>query len=151
MTGKAPPGFEEQQSVYKVQIMNGKIFVSDKSITYSSNKKYDGLLNDLIKLEYETTPTSLNILGISTINMNNILERDSTSELSLNKALIHAKEKYNASTVLLKLRDFEFRHCEGYYSINEQACTWPCSISEMDENDGMNVVYRKMILWLILL
>ncbi len=147
VTGKAPPGYEEQQSVYEVQTMNGKIFVSDKPIAYSSNKKYDGPLNDLIKLEYETTPTSLNIFGISTTNMNNNLERDSTSDLSLNKALIYAKEKYNASTVLLKLRDLEFRHCEGYYSINEQACTWPCSISEMDENDGMNEVYRKMILW----
>jgi multimeric flavodoxin WrbA/nitrite reductase/ring-hydroxylating ferredoxin subunit len=145
--GKAPPGYDEQQSVYDVQIKNGKIFVSGKPIVYSSNKKYDGSLKDLIKLEYKTTTDSLNILGISTTNMNDNLERDSTSEMSLNKALLYAKEKYNASTVLLKLRDLEFRHCEGYYSINEQACTWPCSISEMDESDGMNEVYRKMILW----
>ncbi len=49
--------------------------------------------------------------------------------------------------LILKLSDLEFRHCEGYYSRNEQASTWPCSISEMDSNDGMNEVYRKMILW----
>ena len=145
--GKAPPGYDEQQTVYDVKIENGKIFVSTQPIVYSANKKYDGSLNDLIKLEYETTPVSLNVLGISTTNMNNNLERDSTSEISLNKALSYAKQKYNASTVLLKLRDLEFRNCEGYYSINEQACTWPCSISEMDEEDGMNEVYRKMILW----
>jgi len=104
-------------------------------------------LKDLIELEYQTTTNSLNILGISTTSMNDNLNRESTSEISLNKALFYSKEKYKASTVLLRLRDLEFRHCEGYYSINEQACTWPCSISEMDENDGMNEVYRKMILW----
>jgi multimeric flavodoxin WrbA len=79
--------------------------------------------------------------------MNGNLERDSTSEMSLKKALTYAKQKYSASTVLLILRDLEFQNCEGYYSINEQACTWPYSILEMDENDGMNEVYRKMILW----
>jgi multimeric flavodoxin WrbA len=66
---------------------------------------------------------------------------------ALREALEYGREKYNASTVLLKLSDLHFRHCEGYYSRNEQACTWPCSISEMDSNDGMNEVYRKMILW----
>lgn len=145
--GKAPPGYDEQQSVFDVRIINGKIFVSSQPIVYSSKKKYDSPLKDLIELEYQTTTNSLNILGISTTNMNDNLKRDSTSEISLNKALSYSKEKYKASTVLLRLRDLEFRHCEGYYSINEQACTWPCSISEMDENDGMNEVYRKMILW----
>lgn len=145
--GKAPPGYDEQQSVFDVRIINGKIFVSSQPIVYSSMKKYDSPLKDLIELEYQTTTNSLNILGISTTNMNDNLNRDSTSEISLNKALSYSKEKYKASTVLLRLRDLEFRHCEGYYSINEQACTWPCSISEMDENDGMNEVYRKMILW----
>src|SRR4026207_968679 len=145
--GKAPPGYDEQQSVFDVRIINGKTFISSQPIVYSSKKKYDSPLKDLIELEYQTTTNSLNILGISTTSMNDNLNRESTSEISLNKALFYSKEKYKASTVLLRLRDLEFRHCEGYYSINEQACTWPCSISEMDENDGMNEVYRKMILW----
>src|SRR5574342_926875 len=100
--GKAPPGYDEQQTVYDVKTENGKIFVSTQPIVYSANKKYDGSLKDLIKLEYETTPDSLHILGISTTNMNSDLERDSTSEISLNKALSYARQKYNASTVLLK-------------------------------------------------
>src|SRR6059036_1252834 len=79
--------------------------------------------------------------------MNQNLPRKSTSDEALQDALEYGSEKYNASTVLLKLSDLEFRHCEGYYSRNEQACTWPCSISEMDSNDGMNEVYRKLILW----
>lgn len=72
-----------------------KSFVSNQPIVYSFNKKYDGSLKDLIKLEYKTTPDSLNILGISTTNMNGNLERDSTSEMSLNKALTYAKQKYS--------------------------------------------------------
>src|SRR4030095_12434506 len=104
-------------------------------------------LQDLVELRYESTRSSLNILGISCTNMNQNLPRTSTSDEALRDALEYGSEKYNASTVLLKLSDLEFRHCEGYYSRNEQACTWPCSISEMDSNDGMNEVYRKLILW----
>ena len=37
--GKAPPGYDEQQSIYDVQIKNGKIFVSNQPIIYSFNKK----------------------------------------------------------------------------------------------------------------
>jgi multimeric flavodoxin WrbA len=107
----------------------------------------DNPLQDLAELRYESTRSSLNILGISCTNMNQNLPRKSTSDEALQDALEYGSEKYNASTVLLKLSDLEFRHCEGYYSRNEQACTWPCSISEMDSNDGMNEVYRKLILW----
>ena len=74
--GKAPPGYDEQQTVYDVKIKNGKILVSNQPIVFSANKKYDGSLKDLIKLQYETTPDSLNILGISTTNMNQNLKRD---------------------------------------------------------------------------
>jgi len=101
----------------------------------------------LEELQYQTSSKSLNILGISCTNTNQNLPRKSTSEKALQAALDYGKEKHNANIVLLKLSDLEFRHCEGYYSRNEQACTWPCSISEMDASDGMNEVYRKMILW----
>ena len=54
--------------------------------------------------------------------MNQNLPRKSTSDECLRDALEYGSEKYNANTVLLKLSDLEFRHCEGYYSRNEQAC-----------------------------
>src|SRR4030095_4113700 len=95
----------------------------------------------------QTTADSLNVLGISTTNFNTSLPRYSTSEAALEKALVYAKEKYNAETRMIRLRDLKFRHCEGYYSQHENACTWPCSISEMEPHDGMNEVYRAMILW----
>lgn len=147
-TGSAPPGFADQQAVYDVMVKQGRILVSAKPRILPKKAKHkDKPLRDLEELQYETSSTSLNILGISCTNTNQNLPRNSTSEKALQAALDYSKEKYNASIVLLKLSDLEFRHCEGYYSRNEQACTWPCSISEMDASDGMNEVYRKMILW----
>ena len=48
---------------------------------------------------------------------------------------------------MIRIRDLDFRHCEGYYSRHERACTWPCSVVEMDPKDGMVEVYRAMVLW----
>ena len=147
-TGAAPPGFDDQQALYDTLVKDDKIFVSASPIVLPLKAEHkNNPLQDLVMLRYETTRSSLNILGISSTNMNQNLPRKSTSDEALRQALEYGREKYNPSTVLLKLSDLEFRHCEGYYSRNEQACTWPCSISEMDSNDGMNEVYRKMILW----
>jgi len=147
-TGSAPPGYHDQQSVYQVQINGDEILVSDEPIVAAKKAQHDlSMLEDLIKLQYQTTPTSLNILGISTTNMAGALPRFSTSESALEKALAYATEKHNAATRMVKLRELEFRHCEGYYSQHLNACTWPCSITEMNPNDGMSEVYRSMILW----
>lgn len=134
--------------LYETIIKDGKIFISSKPRVLPKKAEHkDNPLQDLLELRYETSSTSLNILGISCTNTNQNLSRKSTSEQALVDALEYGRRKYNANTILLKLSDLEFRHCEGYYSRNEQACTWPCSISEMDSDDGMNEVYRKMILW----
>jgi nitrite reductase/ring-hydroxylating ferredoxin subunit/multimeric flavodoxin WrbA len=147
-TGSGIPGYEDQQSVYEVKVENERIFISDKPIVKAKAAKHaENPLEDLEKLKYETTSDSLNVLGISTTQMNDALPRPSTSEDALVKTLAHAKEKFNANTRMIKLRNLEFRNCEGYYSRHQNACTWPCSISEMNPEDGMNEVYRKMILW----
>ena len=147
-TGAAPPGFADQQSLYETIIKDGKIFISSKPRVLPKKAEHkDNPLQDLVELRYETSSTSLNILGISCTNTNQNLPRKSTSEQALIDALEYGRKKYYANTIMLKLSDLEFKHCEGYYSRNEQACTWPCSISEMDSTDGMNEVYRKMILW----
>lgn len=148
VTGKAPPGYEEQQAMYEVIVKDNKIHVSEKPIILPFRGTHkENPLQDLIELKYDTSSTSLNILGISTTNINQKLPRVSTSELVLQEALDYARREYQANTVMIRLSDIEFRHCEGYYSRNEMACTWPCSISKMDSNDGMNDIYRKMILW----
>ena len=37
----------------------------------------------------------------------------------------------------MRLRDLKFRNCEGYYSKSARACTWPCSITQMDPTDQL--------------
>ena len=146
--GSAPPGSHDQQALYEVKIEDGKIFLSEKPVVKAKKAEHaEKPLLDLEKLQYQTTPDSLNVLGISTTNLNKDLPRFSTSENALEKSLDYAKEKYGATTKMIRLRDLNFRACEGYYSQHENACTWPCSISEMNPNDGMNEVYRAMVLW----
>jgi multimeric flavodoxin WrbA len=48
---------------------------------------------------------------------------------------------------LLRLSALKFRNCEGYYSKSAQACTWPCSITEMDPSDEMEQVYEALVHW----
>ena len=147
-TGSAPPGFKDQQAVYEVKVEEGNILISLKPIKKAHREVHDlKVIEDLVKLQYQTTPGSKNILGISTTNMNEALPRYSTSEAALEMALNYAKENHGAETKLLKLRELGFRACEGYYSQHMNACTWPCSITEMEPDDGMTSVYRDMILW----
>lgn len=147
-TGSAPPGYKDQQAVYEVRIEGGDVLVSDQPIKKAHRELHDlKEIEDLVKLQYLTTETSRNILGISTTNMNESLPRYSTSEAALEIALNYAQEHHGASTKMLKLRDLGFRACEGYYSQHMNACTWPCSITEMEPKDGMTQVYRDMILW----
>lgn len=147
-TGKAPLDYQDQQSVYEIKIDGDKIFISEEPVIKARKAQHDlSAIEDLVHLKYQTSPASLNILGISTTNMNDDLARYSTSESALEMALSYAKEKYGAATKMIKLRDLQFRHCEGYYSQHMHACTWPCSVTEMDINDGMTQVYRDMVLW----
>lgn len=147
-TGSAPPGYKDQQAVYEVKVENDNILISEQPVIKAHRELHDlKVIEDLIRLDYQTTPDSKNILGISTTNMNDTLPRYSTSEAALELALSYAKEHHGAATKMLKLRDLGFRACEGYYSQHMNACTWPCSITEMEPNDGMTQVYRDMILW----
>jgi nitrite reductase/ring-hydroxylating ferredoxin subunit/multimeric flavodoxin WrbA len=147
-TGSAPPGYKDQQAVFEVKVEGDDVLISEQPIVKAHREMHDlKVIEDLIKLDYQTTAESKNILGISTTNMNNDLPRYSTSEAALEMALDYAKEHHGAATKMLKLRDLGFRACEGYYSQHMSACTWPCSITEMKPKDGMTQVYRDMILW----
>jgi nitrite reductase/ring-hydroxylating ferredoxin subunit/multimeric flavodoxin WrbA len=147
-TGSAPPGYPDQQALYAVKIEGDEILVSEEPIVKAHKEHHvNPLIEDLLKLKYQVSENSLNILGISTTNQSAQLPRFSTSEDALAKSLLYAEEKYGATTKLIKLRDLEFRNCEGYYSQHSHACTWPCSITEMNPEDGMTAVYESMILW----
>jgi nitrite reductase/ring-hydroxylating ferredoxin subunit/multimeric flavodoxin WrbA len=147
-TGSAPPGYEDQQAVYEVKVEGNDVLLNEQPVKKAHRAMHDlKAIEDLVKLDYQTTPQSKNILGISATNMNEALPRYSTSEAALELALNYAMEHHGATTKMLKLRELGFRACEGYYSQHMNACTWPCSITEMEPKDGMTPVYRDMILW----
>ena len=87
------------------------------------------------------------MLGISTTNIDEKNPRISTSELLLDVALNHAKTFADTETQLIRLSALDFRACEGYYSKSALACTWPCSITQMDPNDQMDQVYEGIVRW----
>jgi multimeric flavodoxin WrbA len=66
--------------------------------------------------------------------------------LLLNEALEHAKRD-GCEAKMIKLTELKFRHCEGYYSKSAYACTWPCSITQMDPDDQLDVVYEAFVHW----
>ncbi|MBI3705522.1 MAG: flavodoxin family protein, partial [Rhizobiales bacterium] len=60
---------------------------------------------------------------------------------------LQAARDLKAETRLIKLNELNFRNCEGYYSKAAQACTWPCSITQMDAKDQMDQVYEALVHW----
>jgi len=72
--------------------------------------------------------------------------RFSGSDHLLDHALKAARE-LGAETRMIKLNDLNFRACEGYYSKAARACTWPCSITQMDAKDEMDQVYEALVHW----
>jgi multimeric flavodoxin WrbA len=72
--------------------------------------------------------------------------RVSTSDLLLEAAVRHAG-KTGVETRTIYLNALKFRHCEGYYSKSAHACTWPCSITQMDPSDELDRVYEAIVHW----
>ena len=72
--------------------------------------------------------------------------RFSGSDHLLDHALRSGGDR-GAETRLIRLNDLKFRACEGYYSKSAQACTWPCSITQMDAADQMERVYETLVHW----
>jgi multimeric flavodoxin WrbA len=72
--------------------------------------------------------------------------RYSTSEDLLKVSLQHA-EAQGGQTRLLRLNDLKVEACRGYYSKSARACTWPCSITQMDPTDQMEQVYEAFVHW----
>ena len=70
-TGSAAPGYKDQQAVFEVLIKEGEIWIKNEPIVAAKKAFHPSPeLEDLINLKHQTTPTSLNILGISSTNMN---------------------------------------------------------------------------------
>lgn len=91
-------------------------------------------------------PGPIRVVGISTTGMDAEEPRYSTSEALLEEALRHAAEQ-GCETRLIKLNELQFKHCEGYYSKSAKACTWPCTLTQMDDEDNLEPVYEAFVHW----
>jgi multimeric flavodoxin WrbA len=87
------------------------------------------------------------VLGLSTTAMDMGNPRYSTSDALLEHAIHHAGSARGADTRVLRLRDLDFRQCEGNYSKASHACTWPCAITERDPADQLTEVYEGLVHW----
>ncbi len=144
-TGLGEPGFEEDAvPTYAVKIENGRLFVNTEPLTPRTRAKHDP--HPLARpIKRDDGP--IRVAGISTTVMDAGNPRYSTSDALLEYALDHAKMQIAAESQLVRLNDLKFRACEGYYSKSAHACTWPCSITQMDPNDQLDRVYEAIVHW----
>jgi multimeric flavodoxin WrbA/nitrite reductase/ring-hydroxylating ferredoxin subunit len=143
--GQGEPGYEDEAVPrHEVKIEGGHVFVNLEAATKRHRIPHEPhpLERKVVRL-----PGPVRVAGISTTAMDAANPRFSTSELLLETALRHAGESCHAETRLIRLNDLKFRHCEGYYSKSAHACTWPCSITQMDPADQMDQVYEAIVHW----
>ena len=145
VTGEGEPGFEaDRVPRYELKEEGGRLFVNVNAVTTRNKLPHDP---HPLQRKLERAPGRVRLLGLATTAMDPAFPRYSTSDALLDVALEHAAESLDCDTRLIRIRDLAFRHCEGYYSKSAQACTWPCSITQMDANDQMDRVYEGIVFW----
>jgi len=143
-TGEGEPGFEEDQiPSHTVREEGGRVLVSAKPVS-RRNKKPHAPHALARAIRREEGP--VRVAGISTTVMTNKHPRYSGSDALLEHALAHAAAQ-GCPTRMVKLNELRFRACEGFYSKAARACTWPCSITEMDPKDQLDQVYEAFVHW----
>lgn len=142
--GQGERGFEEDVvPAHDVRVRDGRVEVNAKAHKKRAKKPHEPhRLARPVKRE----PGRVRVVGLSTTAMQADHPRFSTSEALLESALDHAKS-IGLETRYVRLRDLSFRHCEGYYSKAARACTWPCSITQMDPFDQLDRVYEALVHW----
>jgi multimeric flavodoxin WrbA len=126
-----------------VRVDAGRVYIDVANATKRNRKPHapHPLARDVVR-----EPGPLRIAGISTTAMDAASPRFSGSDHLLGHALKEAA-RLGAETRMVKLNDLKFRACEGYYSKAARACTWPCSITQMDPNDELDRVYEALVHW----
>jgi len=143
-TGAGEPGYEaDRVPGYGVKEEGGRLLVTAKATSKRGHLPHEP---HPLARPTERAPGALRVGGISTTAMDAANPRFSTSEYLLGVALEHAAAT-GAETQLIKLNDLKFRACEGYYSKAAKACTWPCSITAMDQTDQLDRVYEMAVHW----
>ncbi len=143
-TGEGEPGFEEDRVPrFDLKVVDGRLLIDLDSATERHRKPHAPH-----PLARPVAPREgpLRVAGISTTAMDAAYPRYSTSDALLDVAMEEAGAD-SRETRLLRLNDLRFRACEGYYSKSAHACTWPCSITQMDRSDEMEQVYEAVVHW----
>ncbi len=144
-SGQGEPGFEEDAvPTYELKIDNDRLLVNLAPITPRTQKKHE---RHPLARPVTRADGTIRVVGISTTVMDAVNPRYSTSDALLDHALEHARTQLGAQTRTVRLNDLKFRACEGYYSKSSHACTWPCSITQMDPNDQLDRVYEALVHW----
>jgi nitrite reductase/ring-hydroxylating ferredoxin subunit/multimeric flavodoxin WrbA len=144
-TGEGEPGFEaDRVPSYAIKIENGRLLVDVNPRT--PRHKTPHAPHPLAR-PVRREPGPVRVVGLSTTVMDRAHPRFSGSEELLTHALDHARGALGAETRLLRLGELAFRACEGYYSKSAKACTWPCSITQMDPEDQLDQVYESLVHW----
>jgi nitrite reductase/ring-hydroxylating ferredoxin subunit/multimeric flavodoxin WrbA len=144
-TGAGEPGYEDESVPrYDLKEEGGRLFVRTEAATKRHKISHPA---HPLERPIDREPGATRVLGISTTAMDAANPRFSTSDALLECAVAHASAKLSAQSRILKLNDLKFRSCEGYYSKSSRACTWPCSITQMDSSDQMDQVYEGIVFW----
>ncbi len=143
-TGVGEPGFEaDRVPAYEVRVERGRVLVRTAAVSTRAKKPHPP--HPLARpVQREAGP--VRILGISTTAMTADHPRYSTSDALLEHGL-QAAAGETCETRIIRLRDLQFRSCEGFYSKAARACTWPCSITQMDADDQLDQVYEGLVHW----
>ncbi len=146
-TGEGEPGYEaDRVPSHDVRVENGRVLVNETPKTKRGRVPHEA---HSLARDPKREPGPIRVLGISTTSMTKSHPRYSTSEDLLEHALesVRGRAEDSCDTQLLRIRDLSFRACEGFYSKSARACTWPCSITQMDSRDQMDRVYEGVVHW----
>src|SRR5881296_656583 len=145
LTGKGPAGYDEEQvPVFAVEERADGVYVSIPPVMPRKLVKHKP--SHLLEEHAKTPGAPPRVLFLSTTAMDEGNPRFSTSDALLEHALDRARE-LKVDTQLIKLRQLNFKHCEGNYSKASHACTWPCAITERDPEDELTPVYEGLVHW----
>ncbi|MCS6946319.1 MAG: NAD(P)H-dependent oxidoreductase [Steroidobacteraceae bacterium] len=145
LTGIGEPGYEEDRvPSHATRVEHGRLLVQRTPRSQRGRKPHAP--HPLARTP-ERSAGPIRVLGLSTTAMTPGQPRYSTSEDLLQHALTAAAAERGCETQLLRIRELRFRECEGFYSKAARACTWPCSITQMDPGDQMERVYEGVVHW----
>jgi len=128
---------------YELKIENGHLWINPDPITPRHRPNFPP---HPLAREPKREPGPPRVVGISTTVMTHGHPRYSTSEALLETALESAAQA-GAETKLIRLRDLNFKNCEGYYSKSAYACIWPCTITQFVDADQLDQVYEALVHW----